>query len=313
MTAPDKEKKVIVLGEEVIKDSKEFHALSQEYDPSIKYMFELATENPERELPIMIVEGQKSRPAPHERFNPFRNLVFTSQIIWNNQRRGIRYYDGCDTIFVDKQPKDKDLIEMYNRQTKRRNFLKGSFGCYGDEKMLLLYLNICSWNAESEFRTRTANAVFVPVNTDKKLSSTISKLDLIEEAMRLAKEATNTKMRIHAAYIGIPDIDYDSGNPMSDKEIRVIYREWASKNPEQFIKDYGNKSIEVKYYIEKALASKTITNKFNPNKATWGSSNTEICDISGLKSNAAISERLFEFSQSEEGEEFLIQLKALYN
>jgi len=33
--------------------------------------------------------------------------------------------------------------------------------------------------------------------------------------------------------------------------------------------------------------------------------------VSGLKTNEALSQRLFEFSQSEDGEEFLIQLKAI--
>ena len=56
-----------------------------------------------------------------------------------------------------------------------------------------------------------------------------------------------------------------------------------------------------------------ISNKFNPNKATWANSNNVICDISGLRSNEAIGEKLFEFSQLSEGEEFVIQLRALFS
>ncbi len=90
-----------------------------------------------------------------------------------------------------------------------------------------------------------------------------------------------------------------------------MYRKEASRNPKAFIESYGNKTLEVKYYIDKALLNGTINNKFNPNKATWGKSNTVICDISGLTSSEAISQRLFEFSQTPEGEEFVLQLKAV--
>lgn len=299
--------------EKVKEGSKEHSFLTQEFDPLKKYMFELAVKNQERELPIMIIEGQRSRPMKHQDFNAYRNLTYTSQIVWNGQRRIVRYYDGCDTIFADKQPKEKEAIDVYINQTKRRAFLEGKFGCFGDEKMLLMYIMICSWNTESEFRTRTANSVFVPSNADRKVLAIEGKLDLIEEAMRSAREATDQKMMIHSAYLNLPTEDYDSGNLLTPKEMRALYREEASRNPKEFIDSYGNKAIEVKYFIDKALKDGVIHNKHNPNKATWGKSNSEICDVSGLKAQAAIAERLFEFSQLEEGSDFLVQLKALYS
>lgn len=135
---------------------------------------------------------------------------------------------------------------------------------------------------------------------------------MIEQAIGYAKEATRTKMLIHANYLGIPTTDWDSGNDLSDNEIRTAYRKEALQNPQNFIETYGNKSIEVKYFIDKALESGLINNKFNSNKATWSSSNSEICDISGLRSPEAIASKLFEFSQLEDGEEFVIQLKSIY-
>lgn len=316
--APKKEerKKIkISLGsttEEVFENSKEHFALVQEFDPYKKYMFELAVQNIERELPIMLIRGQRQTPMPHQKFPPFRNLTMSSQVIWNGQRRILRYYDGCDTIFVDKQPQDKDIIKAFIDQTRARNFLEGKFGAYGDEKMLLMYMGICSWNSESEFRTRTANEVFVASNSDRKISSTISKLDLIEEALKIAREATDLKMGIHADYLNVPDEDYDSGNKLTEKERRALYRERASKDPQKFIDSYGDPTIEIKYYIGKSLDTKDINNKNNPNRASWASG-TEICDISGLRSRDAILDRIFEFSQTEEGSDFLLQLKALFN
>jgi hypothetical protein len=78
-----------------------------------------------------------------------------------------------------------------------------------------------------------------------------------------------------------------------------------------FIESYGNKQLEIKYFIDQALLKGIINNKVNPNKAAWGKNNTVIMDISGLKTNDAISQALFEFSNTEAGEEFVVQLKAL--
>jgi hypothetical protein len=309
--APSKKDTILIEGHEVKKGSKEHKFLELEFDPSKKYMFELAQQNIERELPI--VDVREKRAVPHQKFKPYQNLVLTSQIVWNGQRANIRYYDGCGSIFVSQQPQDKDTIEQFIKQTRRRDFLEGRFGCMGDEKQLLRYLIICSWNAQSEFRTTTANGIFIPLDKGKQALVESSKLDQIETALNYAKEATENKMMIHAHYLGIPTMDYDSGNELTIKEIRTAYRQWAIKNSAKFIETYGNKNIEVKYYIDKALEKGLISNKFNPNKATWNESNGIICDISGLKHNDAIAERLFEFSQNEEGAEFKLQLMALFN
>lgn len=306
LTAPLKTEAVKVKTNEEL-------ALEQVFDTTKKYMFQLAEETVDRDYPVIGILGSKSFAEPKQKFKPFQNLVFTSQIVWNGQRRMVRYYDGCTTIFVDEQPKEKDTIDQFIKQTRRRNFEDGKLGIFGDERMLLLYMNICSWNAESIFRTRTASTIFIPVNADKQATIESSKLDETEKALQYAKEASEVKMRIHANYLGIPTTDYDSGNDLTEKEIRIAYRKEALRNSANFISTYGNNSIEVKYYIDKALEKGLIGNKNNPNKATWGSNNSAICDISGLKSSDAIAQRLFEFSQSEEGEEFVIQLKALFN
>lgn len=302
-TAPEKVK--------TIEFSKEEAALTQTFDPLKKYVFELVEENPERELPVVMVQGQRSQIAPHKKFKPWQNLVLTSQIIWKGQRRMIRYYDGCDSIFVDEQPKEKETIEQFIKQSAKRIFVDGKFGVFGDDRLLLIYMTICSWNVESPFRTRTANGIFRAVNPDKAASVQASRIDKMEEALQLAKSATERKMMIHVSYLGIPTTDWDSGNELSPESIRAAYRKEAMENPENFIDTFGNKGLEIKYYIDEAIRSGTITNKHNPNKATWGSKNTVICDISGLKSHDAIAQKVYEFSQTEEGQEFLTQLKAL--
>jgi hypothetical protein len=232
-------------------------------------------------------------------------------VVWNGERRNLRYYDGCTSIFQDEQPKDKDLILDLIKRTKRRAFLEGKLGVYGDERMLLLYLMICSWNAESEFRTRASSEVFRPTNADKRANQESDRMDNIEKALELARNANDDKMKMHAAYLGIPEIDYESGNEWSPKELRTLYRKEAAREPKAFIESYGNKSLETKWLIQKALRDGLINNKVNPNKLAWKGSGSIIMDISGIKSHEGIADAAFEFSKTEDGEEFLIQLKAL--
>jgi hypothetical protein len=304
-----------ILTEEPKKEgpTKEELALKMKFDPKKKYMFELAAENLPREMPIMVVQNNKASPEPHRKFKPYCNIVYTSQIVWNGERRNLRYYDGCTSIFQDEQPKDKDLIADLIKRTKRRAFLEGKFGVYGDERMLLLYMMLCSWNVESEFRTRTASEVFRPSNPDRMTSEKSSKMDAIEKAMALAREASEEKMRMHAAYLEIPELDYESGNEWTPKELRTLYREKAAEIPHKFIESYGNKSLEIKWLIQKALREGLINNKANPNVLSWKGSGLKIMDISGIKSHEGIADAAFEFTKLEEGEEFLIQLKALYS
>lgn len=286
--------------------------LSMEFDPRRKYMFQLAVENLEREMPVIITEGQRSYQAKHRRFKPFQNIVFTSQIIWKGQRRNIRYYDGCTSIFVDEQPKEKEEIDQLIAQTRKRNFLDGKFGCYGDERQLLLYMNICSWNANSPFRTRTADAIFVSVDSNAIADKETLILDQTEEALDKAKEASAVKMKIHAAFLGIDLMDWDTEAEKTEKQLRTEYRRAAISNPAEFLKSFGNKDIELKYYIDKAIEKGWLSNKENPNKLCWKSSGREILDISGLKSTESISQKAFEFGKSEEGAEFVLQLTALF-
>src|ERR1700749_1080201 len=77
--------------------------LKTKFDAKKKYMFELAVENDPRELPIMVVQNNKATLDPHRKFKPYVNIVYTSQVVWNGERRNLRYYDGCTSIFADEQ------------------------------------------------------------------------------------------------------------------------------------------------------------------------------------------------------------------
>lgn len=298
------------IDEDYEKWPKEYAAINREFDPERKYMFQLAKENPEPELPSYFIQKNKSYAMPYPKFKPFVNMVYTSQIVWKGQRRILRYYDGCTSIFADEQPKDRETIQAYITGTKRRNFVHGKFGVNGDERMLLLYMYICSWNSLSEFRTKTASEVFKPVDDEKEIALEINELDQVEHAMQLAKEASENKMLMHAKYLDLDMVDRDSQNDLTPSQIRVAYRKYARNEPAKFIESYGNKAIEIKYYIDKALEQQII--KYDKNRTFWGKSGNDIMDTSGISSLSGIAQALFEHSQLDAGEEFVIQLRALF-
>ena len=307
--ATNKKEFIEIEGEKVVPESKEHKFLEQEFDPFRKYVFELAAPLQPRRHPV--IDSRTNRAIDDRKFIPFTNLVFTAGIIWNGRRRMIRYYDGCDTIFMDKQPKEKEIIDMMNKQTRRREFIDGKLVIEAVERMLLLYLLAASYNADSAFKTPRSHTKYILVDNEEKAKQSIQALDKAEEALAAAKQAKPQKMRIHAEYLGIALMDFDSQSELTDEQLRIQYRQKAYQEPEAFLKSYGNQKIEIEFFIKKALEKRIITSNFNPNRATWGANNSEICDISGLKSPEAISQRLFEFSQSEAGAEFLVQLKAL--
>jgi hypothetical protein len=287
-----------------------------------KYVYMLLQRNERRG---MVYEGLTNRPAAEMPYKPWQNLLLRSSIIWDGGqdpfsgkerpagRYLIQYYDGCTTLFVDSQPQDRDTIEKFIGNTRKLLFERGQLSVMGYDKMLKYYMDWTSYNANSPYRVPTADAIFHLLDAEKDTKSKVAFMDALEDAMKLAKEASDGKMLIHAKYLGVPDSDFISGNPLSIEAIRILYREFAKENPIDFIKSYTDRTIEVKYWIEQALETGLISDSLIPNKAVWKKSAAVICDISGLKSQSSIHNKLVEFSQTEEGEEFVQQLKALYN
>lgn len=269
-------------------------------------------------------ENGVARPDPE--FKPRQNVLLRSSIIWDGRsdpwnpdkkrpkgRHIIRYYDGCTTLFVDDQPKDRETMEQLIRSTRELFFINGYLHVYGYDVMLKAYMDMASWNAESPYKVKTVDGIFILLDSDKERDAIGSDLDLMEEALALAKKATDKHIRIHAKFLGVPTVDYKTGDQLSQKSVMTEYRKFAAANPKKFIDTYNDKKMQVKFWIEKAMEVGEISTTVIPNSASWAKKGIIICDTSGLKSNDAILNKLIEFSQIPEGEEFLLQLKALYD
>jgi hypothetical protein len=129
----------------------------------------------------------------------------------------------------------------------------------------------------------------------------------------MAKKATPKHMRIHARFLKISEIDDKTMRALSDDAIRVEYRKMAMHDPANFIKTFNDKSIHIKHWIEKALASGELSTSLIPNRVVWSKRGVEVCDISGLQTTDGILNKLIEFAQTDLGVEFKEHLEAFYN
>lgn len=285
------------------------------FDLNTRYVYVLVEENQKRG---MVYQGLTNMPAPEAKYKPYRNLLRECSILWDGSdgkpagRRKLRYYDGCSTIFADEQPIERETIEKYMANTRQLFFLNGELVCYGYDTMLKKYLDMASFNDNSPFRIPTISPIYRMVDIEKIGEKENEALDALETALRYAKENSYQKMVIHANYLGIPEIDGQTQNRLSEKSLRALYRKEASRDPERFIDSYTNRSIETRYWVEKSLENGTISTSIIPNMACWGSQGTVICDLSGIKTPQGVVEKIVEFSQLAEGEDFVLQLQSLY-
>lgn len=290
-------------------------------DINTRYAYVLAQENEARGK----VFDENGNKRDEVKYKPYLNLLTRSSIVWPGGkdpfsgkerakgRHQIRYYDGCTTLFVDDQPREKDIIEQLLSASRQLTFDFGYLFVYGYDTLLKVYMDWCSYNEESPYRIPNFKAIFKSVNTEKESLKEAALLELEDEARELAKNAPIKKMRIHAKYLGVPDTDQITMQPLTDTAIRVEYRKAAKSNPDHFKKTYNDKTIEINTWVMDALNTGQISTDLIPNSAVWTKGGSVICGTDGLKDRTLVAEKIVEFTQTESGSDTLAQLKALYS
>lgn len=290
-------------------------------DINTKYAYVLAQENEPRGR----VYDETGRPRSEVKYKPYLNAIMRSSINWNGAadpfsgkprsagRHLIRYYDGCSTLFMDDQPKDKETIDQLVQATREVIFAHGYYFVYGYDVMLKTYLDWASYNEASPYRIPTVPVKWKMVDTEKESESEAAILELEDKARELAKSASIKKMRIHGRFLGIQPDDEITGQPLSEKAYRTEYRKFAKNSPSHFVKSYNDKSIEVSTWITDAIDTGKISTSRLPNHAIWSDGEAVIMELGGLKSIDLIINKLAEFTLLEEGADFSEQLKALYS
>lgn len=290
-------------------------------DLDVRYAYVMAQKNEKRGG----VFDELGRAREEQEFRPYNNILLRSSILWDGSedpfsgrkraagRQQIRYYDGCTTLFMDDQPKEKEIIDQLIASTEDISLMYGYCFVYGYDVMKKKYLDWCSFNEDSPYRIKTMIPKFKAVNTEKQSIEEGALLEMEDMARDLSKGASVKKMRVHARYLAIPFIDNVTLSPLSETAIRIEYRKYARTNPKHFVKTYHDKAIEVATWVTDALKTGEINTNILPNSAIWSKSGAEICELGGLKSEDLLIERLKEFALTEDGADFMAQLKALYS
>ena len=85
-------------------------------DTNTRYAYVLAQKNERRGK----VYDENGNPRMEREYKPYLNVLFKSAIIWPGGKdpfsgkeraagkHGIQYYDGCTTLFIDDQPREKE-------------------------------------------------------------------------------------------------------------------------------------------------------------------------------------------------------------
>lgn len=295
-------------------------------DINTRYAYVLSVANEKRGK----VYDENGNNRDEIKYKPSLNLLCKSSIVWDGSpdpftkdstgkqkprakgRHQIRYYDGCTTLFVDDQPREKEIIDQLLSASREFTFDYGYLFVYGYDVMLKIYCDWCSYNEDSPYRIPKANSIFKSVNTEKQSKAEEDILELEDNAREYAKNVPVKKMKIHAKYLGIPFEDSITQQPLSDAAIRTEYRKAAKANPASFIKSFKDDSIEVSTWVTEALKTGEITTNLIPDKAMWTKNSVEICELNGLKSQNLVVDRITEFMLTTEGSDSLAQLKVLY-
>jgi hypothetical protein len=151
------------------------------------------------------------------------------------------------------------------------------------------------------------------VDTEADLAKQDEELDALEEALEIAKKAPIKKVRVHAKFLNIPDVDLVTQYPLSEKALRTEYRKRAKQDPDKFVETYNDQTIHIKTWIHMAIESGQIDTKIIANKASIKELGKVICPIDGIKTQEGVLNKLIEHSQMPEGAEFLDWLKSKYD
>jgi hypothetical protein len=316
--------------------SKKLKAVAPE-DFDKKFGYVLHVENDDRGL---MYDGMNGREIKSQKFKSRANILLRSVISWDGSdavyenkdkdgnydttsklisghapgRQAIRYFDGCGSLFEDEQNKiyDRETIQRMVSSTREFFFQNGYFYVLGDDTMLKQYMDICSWNADSPYRVKSVSPMFHALDAEIASVKIDSDIDLLEEALALAKKASESKMMFHANFLGVELVDPKTTNAHSAKTIRALYREAAKKNPAEFVRTYKDDALEIQGWLEKSLQEGKVSTTLIPNQAVWKDTGYTICDISGLKTHEGILNKLIEFTKSEDGKGFRDILEKVY-
>lgn len=264
------------------------------------YVFQL-TDNMKVDKPL---EGLP--PYPKMYALPPTELVYDEE---TKRTRLVRCIKGVSYIFDDEQ-KDKGISEktMKGDNVWRPQFIWGTLTLkypQDAEKIKRLLLS-------DRFAGKTQKYDSARQPEYKLVDDTLEKKNLIErfkreqEAYEKAVEASKNFKNIetHCRFLEIPF--EENGRKRSEDDIITDYIIAARKNPELFLRTFGDPDVDLQVLIKNAIDSGIVDITSSPGNAIWSDTKGTITKIKGDAVKA-----LMKYSESPEGKRFLEKIKVM--
>lgn len=169
----------------------------------------------------------------------------------------IRLLSGVDTIWMKEQ---KDVTPEYANNNRRSlSFVRGTKILRIPEwdHTALEFARLTRHNIGSPSNKTGSHFEFYEYNPAKEQEEMLKREELEIEMAILAKGMEASKMRKHAAFLGLRLID-DLGMAKTDDGIRREYIIYAKRYPDYFQKTVDSREVEYAWLIKRAISEAKI-------------------------------------------------------
>lgn len=226
--------------------------------------------------------------------------------------RTIRYVFGMQTIFKDEQEPngraiDQSVLDRYTHRDAlvmtdneiripstdivRINFLECMNQCENQHFLARRSMNVKPFYRKLDFASQDREKALMGQKR--------------EEAFKLARDARNQDMLIHAKYLRIPFVIAETGEDRDMAAIKEDYKDFAYNKPEMFLATFSDPIVKLAYWVQDMLDKKHIVVK-NGN-AIW---NGTQAPITAVPEGKPLVDFLSSYALTEEGEAFGKQIQA---
>ncbi len=222
----------------------------------------------------------------------------------------IRLLSGVDTIWQKEQ---KDIPKEYIERNQRSlSFVRGTkiLRIPDYDHTALEFARITRHNIGSPSNKTGSHFEFYEYNPAREQEEMLRREEMEIEMAIIAKGMDATKMRKHAAFLGLRLID-DLGMPKTDDGIRREYIVYAKRYPEYFQKTVESKEVELSWSIKRAILDGKIEVGREPGRVYWANGGGLIGSYSTKNESAEKYLLNLATTNSEEGRIFKERLQQI--
>jgi len=222
----------------------------------------------------------------------------------------VRLLTGVDTIWLKEQ---KDITPEYARNNQRSlSFVRGTkiLRIPDYDHTALEFARLTRHNIGSPSNRTGSHFEFYEYNPAREQEEMLRREEMEIEMAIIAKGMDATKMRKHAAFLGLRLID-DLGMPKTDDGIRREYIVYAKRYPEYFQKTVESKEVELSWSIKRAILDGKIEVGREPGRVYWANGGGLIGSYSTKNESAEKYLLNLATTNSEEGRIFKERLQQI--